>query len=357
MVTKQNLLIITPKFLDKNSSAGDYRVYSLIKNLHKYFNIYLFVTDTSSKLKDKSLNRYIKSYLKKTSSITTFKKYLKKYKIDYCLFERYFNLPFDLYKFIPLTKSVIDVHEIGFIKTQELSKVQEIEDYYKKIFKAKELLFYQNAKLLICISEKEKEILKKYFPNKQIAVIPTCTEIYKVKNNFEQRKDICFFGAFNHSPNADAVKYFAEQIFPKLNNLFPDMKLYVLGSGSSMFKNKYKNIFIKENIKNICKELSKYRLFVCPLRYGAGLKKKSLDAMASKTPLVSTKFGVEGIKSLENKYVSSQTEFINEIKSLYTNKKLWNKQAVNNFNIVNKYYSQNKFSKYILNLLKKIKTI
>ena len=357
MVTKQNLLIITPKYLDKNSSAGDYRVYSLIKNLYKYFNIYLMVTDTSSAIEDKSLNKYIKSYLKKTKSITTFKKYLNQYKIDYCLFERYFNLPFDLYKFIPLTKSVIDVHEIGFIKTQELSKVQKIEDYYKKIFKAKELLFYQNAKLLICISEKEKEILKKYFPNKQITVIPTCTEIYKVKNNFEQRKDICFFGAFNHSPNSDAVKYFAEKIFPKLNNLFPDMKLYVLGSDSSMFKNKYKNVVTKENIKNICNELSKYKLFICPLRYGAGLKKKTLDAMASKTPVVSTKFGVEGIKNLENKYVSSQTEFVNEIKRLYTNKKLWNKQAVNNFNIVNKYYSQNKFSKYVLDLLKKIKTI
>ena len=69
MVTKQNLLIITPKYLDKNSSAGDYRVYSLIKNLYKYFNIYLMVTDTSSEIKDKSLNKYIKSYLKKTKPI------------------------------------------------------------------------------------------------------------------------------------------------------------------------------------------------------------------------------------------------------------------------------------------------
>ncbi|MBO7431742.1 MAG: glycosyltransferase [Elusimicrobia bacterium] len=357
MVTKQNLLIITPKYLDKNSSAGDYRVYSLIKNLHKYFNICLMVTDTSSKLKDKSLNRYIKSYLKKTSSITTFKKYLKEYKIDYCLFERYSNLSFDLYNFIPLTKSIIDIHEIGFIKTLEFSKIQKIDDYYNKVFKAKELLFYQNAKLLICISEKEKEILKNYFPNKQIIVVPTCTEIHKVKNDFNQRKDICFLGSFKYLPNVDAVKYFAEKIFPKLNSSFPDMKFYVLGSDSSMFENKYKNVFTKENIKNICKELSKYKLFVCPLRYGAGLKKKTLDAMASKTPVVSTKFGVEGIKNLENKYVSSQTEFINEIKSLYTNKKLWNKQAVNNFNIVNKYYSQNKFSKYLSVLLEQLSCI
>lgn len=357
MVAKKNLLIITPTTINKNVSAGDYRVYCLIKNLHKHFNIYLMVMDNKFNFTDKTLNKYIKGYLKKTNSITTFRKYLKQNKIDYCLYERYFSLPFELYKFIPLSKSVIDVHELGFIKTYELSKVQKIENYYKKVFKAKELLFYQNAKLLICISEKEKAILKKYFPNKQIIVIPTCTEIYKVKNNFEQRKDICFFGFFKHSPNIDAVNYFSEKIFPKLNKMLPNIQFYVLGNNSFVFKNKYKNVLIKENIKNIGKELSKYKLFVCPLRYGAGLKKKTLDAMASKTPVVSTKFGVEGIKNLENKYVSSQTEFINEIKTLYTNKNLWKKRSKTNFDIVNKYYSQNKFSKYVFNLSKKIKSI
>ena len=160
MVKKQNLLIITPQNLNKDNSAGDYRVYCLLKYLHKYFNIYLMVINDKIQPKDKTLNKYIKTYINKTNSTTTFKRYLKQYKIDYCLFERYFNLPFNLYKFIPLTKSIIDVHEIGFVKTQELSKIKEISDYAKKIFKAKELLFYQNAKLLICISQKEKEILK-----------------------------------------------------------------------------------------------------------------------------------------------------------------------------------------------------
>ena len=79
--------------------------------------------------------------------------------------------------------------------------------------------------------------------------------------------------------------------------------------------------------------------------------------MASKTPIVSTKFGVEGIKNLEDKYVSAISDFVNEAIKLYTNKNLWNKQAKRNFNIVNKYYSQTKFSNYIFNLSKKIKSI
>ncbi len=357
MVKKQNLLIITPQNLNKDNSAGDYRVYCLLKYLHEYFNIYLTVINNKTQPKDKTLNKYIKTYINKTSSITTFKRYLKQYKIDYCLFERYFNLPFDLYKFIHLTKSIIDVHEIGFVKTQELSKIKNISDYHKKIFKAKELLFYRNAKLLICISKKEKEILKKYFPNKQIIVIPTPTDIHKTSKSFEKRKNICYLGSFKHPPNIDAVNYFCKQIFPKINKKLPDIKFYVLGSDSSIFKNKYKNVYAKENIKNISKEMCKYKLFVCPLRYGAGLKKKTLDAMAAKTAIVSTKFGVEGIKSLENKYISTVSEFVNETVKLYINKKLCDKQTEKNFNLVNKYYSQAKFSNYIFNLSKKIKSI
>ena len=172
-----------------------------------------------------------------------------------------------------------------------------------------------------------------------------------------KRKNICYLGSFKHPPNIDAVDYFCKQIFHKINKKLPDIKFYILGSDSSIFKNKYKNIYTKENIKNICKEVSKYKLFVCPLRYGAGLKKKTLDAMASKTPIVSTKFGVEGIKNLEDKYVSAISDFVNEAIKLYTNKNLWNKQAKRNFNIVNKYYSQTKFSNYIFNLSKKIKSI
>lgn len=357
MVTKQNLLIITPQNLNKNKSAGDYRVYCLIKNLSKHFNIYLMAIDDKLKFKDSTLNKYIKSYINKTSSVSTFKKYLNRYKIEYCLFERYFNLPFGLYKFIPLTKSIIDVHEIGFVKTQELSKIKNISIDYKKIFKAKELLFYQNAKMLICISQKERNILKEYFPNKQIIVIPTPTDIYKTDISFEKRKNICYLGSFKHPPNIDAVNYFCKKILSKIIKILPEIKFYVLGSDSAIFKNKYKNVHIKENIKNICKELSKYKLFVCPLRYGAGLKKKTLDAMAARTPIVSTKFGVEGINNLENEYVSTISDFVNETIKLYKDKKMWNKQIIKNFNIVNKYYSQTKFSDYIFNLSKKIKSI
>ena len=192
----------------------------------------------------------------------------------------------------------------------------------------------------IFMSKKTLEKLKEYFPDKKIVVIPTCTEVSKsIKKEFENRKDICYFGFFDHKPNIDAVNYFIKNIFNKIK--IPNIKFYVLGYGSKQIKNK-KNIVSVDNIKNIPNELSKYKVFVCPLRYGAGLKKKVLDAMSAKTPIVSTSFGLEGIKNSETKFFDIDSkEFITKIVELYTNKKVWQKESKRNYNIVKKYYSVN----------------
>ena len=350
-MVKKNLLIISPTLPNPEISAGDYRVYTLTKELKKYFNIFFIPLNYKklSNLNIKNFSKITKNVIKPITSETNFKKFLELNKIQICIIEKYFSMSFDVCKLMPLIKiPVIDVHEIGFVKSQAQSRIKKIENL--KLFKAKELLFYKNARILIAITDKEKKILKEYFPNKKIVVIPTCTKISNsIKTGFEDRQNICYFGFFEHRPNIDAVNYFIKNIFNKIK--IPNIKFYVLGYGSEKIKNT-KTIISVDNIKDISKELLKYKVFVCPLRYGAGLKKKVLDAMAAKTPIVSTSFGVEGIKNLEQKYFDIDSkEFKNKITELYTNKTIWQKESKQNYNIVRKYYSINSFKQYTKKLV------
>jgi len=350
-MVKKNLLIISPTLPNPEMSAGDYRVYTLTKELKKYFNIFFIPLNYKklSNLDIKKFSQITKNIIKPINSEKKFKNFLEQYNISTCIFEKYFSMAFNICKFMLSVKiPVIDVHEIGFVKSQAQSKIKKIENL--KLFKAKELLFYKNAKILIAITDKEKKILKEYFPNKKIVVIPTCTKISNsIKTGFEDRQNICYFGFFEHRPNIDAVNYFIENIFNKIK--IPNIKFFVLGYGSKKIKNT-KNIISIDNIKDISKELSKYKVFVCPLRYGAGLKKKVLDSMAAKTPIVSTSFGVEGIKNSEQKYFDIDSkEFKNKITELYTNKIVWQKESKQNYNIVKKYYSINSFKQYIKKLV------
>ena len=356
-MVKQNLLIISPALPNPEMSAGDYRVYNFTKELKKFFNIFFIPLNYKklSKFDIKNFSTITKNVVKPMNSEKTFKNFLEQNNIKICIFEKYFLMPFDVCKFMPLIKfPIVDVHEIGFIKSQAMSKIEKTDNL--KLFKAKELLFYKNAKFLIAITDKEKKILKEYFPKRKIVVIPTCTKVSNsIKKDFGQRKDICYFGFFDHKPNIDAVNYFIKNIFTKIK--IPNIKFYVLGYGSKQIKNT-KNIISVDNIKDISKELSKYKVFICPLRYGAGLKKKILDAMAAKTPVVSTSFGVEGIKNLEKHFFDIDSkEFINKITELYTNKKFWQKESNQNYKIVKKYYSENSFKNYAENVVKTIKRL
>lgn len=352
MKNKQNLLIISPTTPKVNTNAGDWRVFTLIKELSNYYNIFFMPLrdNPSGKKHLKTLkNIQVITNMKSTNKFSCF---VKQNNIEMLLIEKYWDLPFDVYKYIPLVKtSVIDVHEIGFKKSDARSKIEKIEN--NKVYKAKELLFYSEADILISISAEERKELKKYFPNKKIIIIPTCTDVKKTDKNFSQRKDICYFGFFGYKPNTDAVNYFIKNIFPKFLKNNPKIKFYVLGKGSALFKGKHKNIVIKENIKDIPKELSKYRVLVCPLRYGAGVKKKVLDAMASKTPVVSTNFGYEGIVGMRKAQVTLNSDkFIEKIQQLYCNKTIWNKISNHNFEIVKKHYSMSSFKQYVQNFIK-----
>jgi glycosyltransferase involved in cell wall biosynthesis len=290
--------------------------------------------------------------IKNIEDTNEFSYFIKQNNIETLIVEKYWDLPFDVRKYMPLVKtSVVDVHEIGFKKSDAQSKIEKIEN--NKLYKAKELLFYKQANILIAISDEERKELKKYFPDKKIIVIPTCTDVKKTNKSFFQRKDICYFGFFGHKPNTDAVNYFIKNIFPQFLANNSKIKFYVLGKGSGMFKRKHKNIVTKENIKDIPKELSKYRVFVCPLRYGAGVKKKVLDAMASKTPIVSTNFGYEGIIGMGKHSVLLDTnKFVEKTQELYLNKTVWDKISNQNFAIVKKHYSMSLFEKYVRNSIK-----
>jgi len=351
-VMKKNLLIISPSMPQINTNAGDWRVYSLVCGLSKYFNIFFMPLKSYG-----SGGKYFKNLknvtvLQKIADKDKFTDFISKHKIKTLIIEKYWDIPFDAREYMPLVKkSIVDVHEVGFKKSDAESQIENIKN--NKIYKAKELLFYKQAGMLIAISTEEQKELKKYFPDKKIILLPTCTEVKKTNKSFLQRKDICYFGFFGHRPNADAVDYFIKNIFPRFTSNNPGIKFCVLGKGASAFKGKHKNIKTKENIKNITEELSKYRVFICPLRYGAGVKKKVLDAMASKTPLVSTKFGYEGIIGMLNQSVSLQPdEFIKKTEELYRNKNIWNKVSVHNFKTVKKYYSMTSFEQYVKNLKK-----
>lgn len=167
--------------------------------------------------------------------------------------------------------------------------------YEKKLHKIPDIIFYP--------SEIEVNILSKKNQNVYKLDLYACEQNRKViePTEFKSRKGLLFVGGFAHKPNLDGISWFLNDVFIKVKNEIP---IYIVGSNApvELYKfNNENNIFIKGFLseQELEKLYSKIKMVVVPLRYGAGIKGKLLEALFRNIPIVATAYGAEGLRNIE----------------------------------------------------------
>ena len=171
--------------------------------------------------------------------------------------------------------------------------------------KAKELSLMRKADVAYYTSYVEVEEIHREDPDINVKAIPAYlfSDNNDVTYQPEQRKNMMFVGGFSHGPNVDAVKWFASEIMPQLTCLLPDVVVYIIGSNPpkeilDLGTDRLKIVgFVSD--EELAAYYSTCRLAVVPLRYGAGIKGKVVEAMHCGLPIITTKVGAEGISGAE----------------------------------------------------------
>ncbi len=98
-------------------------------------------------------------------------------------------------------------------------------------------------------------------------------------------------------PNADAVRWLAKEVMPKLEEAAPDLVIQVTGSGPpcELISFRSKNLRFIGEVSDLAALLDASRVAIAPLRYGAGVKAKVVDALVRGLPVVATSHGSEGL--------------------------------------------------------------
>jgi glycosyltransferase involved in cell wall biosynthesis len=123
-------------------------------------------------------------------------------------------------------------------------------------------------------------------------------------------------------------------IFQTLLKRLPGIKLYILGSSppEEILKLSSEQIVVTGYVRNVEPFFNSHRVFIAPLRYGAGIKGKILQSMSYGVPVVTTVVGAEGMDliDMENAMIArDEIEFSEKIVQLYSNKKLWDRLSCN----------------------------
>lgn len=164
---------------------------------------------------------------------------------------------------------------------------------------------------------------------------------------FGDRNDFIFVGNGKHPPNIDAIKWLKQEIWPAIRQLLPKAKLTIHGSylpDHIMEMNQPETgFYVLGYTADIKEAMGRARVNLAPLRFGAGLKGKLVDAMVCGTPSITTGIGAEAMHGglpwggfIED----DPQQFAEAAVLLHTHRKIWEKSQQNGIAIINRYFDK-----------------
>jgi glycosyltransferase involved in cell wall biosynthesis len=153
---------------------------------------------------------------------------------------------------------------------------------------------------LVVTTLEDQQQLQTCNPTSQMAIIPNGVDLIE----FPQRPfdpgghRLVFIGAMDNAPNIDAVRFLSLEVFPEIQQRYPDATLDLVGAkpGSEVLElGKRSGITVTGRVPSMVKYLHASTICVVPMRTGFGIKNKTLEAMAAGTPVVGSDRGLEGL--------------------------------------------------------------
>ena len=201
---------------------------------------------------------------------------------------------------VPVLFHNMDLHYLRMERQAELEDSDALREAAADM-KRRELDLISRVDCTITHSTHERDLLAVEAPGAPVVVWPFMFELMGTEVPFDERRGYAFLGGYRHAPNVDAVRYFVESILPLLRQRDPEALFYIVGAspGPEVLELAGDNVIVTGMIDDLRDVLDKVRVFVCPLRIGAGVKGKVSVAMSYGLPVVTTGMGVEGMEVVE----------------------------------------------------------
>ena len=258
---------------------------------------------------------------------------------------------------------LLDTEDLHCLRTARQKAFKENRVFQLTDLLSEEVAKREIASILRCdfslmISQFEMDILKDVFKISPslLFYLPFLVDEMTEESllrlpSFEDRKNFVFIGNFLHEPNWNTVQYLKESIWPLLKKDFPEAVLEVYGAYPSqkvLQLHQPKNgFFIMGRAVDANEVVKKSRVVLAPIRFGAGLKGKLLEAMQCGTPSVTTTIGAEAMRGTLNwnGFIEDDPqEFAKKAIALYQDENLWLQSQKNGIVIINECYQKDNYA-------------
>jgi glycosyltransferase involved in cell wall biosynthesis len=199
---------------------------------------------------------------------------------------------------------------------------------------AEELELLESADVVHVVSTYEEQLVRMLVPGAQVRTVPIF--LYDdapstPARSYEQRANLMFVGGFLHEPNPDGARWLIDEVRPLLRAEIPEALVLLVGSNPprDLVGAAGDGVIVTGRVSDatLAALYAQARVIVCPLRFGAGVKGKVVEALYHGVPAVITSIAAEGLPSIEGRVLLADTaeEFAARVIEVYSNPELWNR--------------------------------
>ncbi|MGB7950184.1 MAG: glycosyltransferase, partial [Candidatus Binatia bacterium] len=231
-------------------------------------------------------------------------------------------------------KAIYDPVDLHWLRMERESGIKKDELLRQKSenYRQMERFNATAADMVFAVTPEEESQILGEVNNAKVEVIPTIHTCVNTVKPLTGRENLLFVGHYAHNPNEDAVSYFVKEIFPLIRQELPGVVFYMVGSHMTETVQALasQDVVAVGYVPDLTRYLEGCRVFVAPLRYGAGVKGKIAQSMGLGLPVVTTSIGAEGMGFIDGKHVligDSPAAFAKAVVRLYRDDPLWEEMS------------------------------
>jgi len=350
--SRKNILVIDHYVPKPDQDSGSLRMFQILKILRRLGHRVTFIPDNlartqpyTGELQKRGIEVVYHPYIKKVRDyLVSHGAHFDAVVLSRCDFAHKHIA--DVRQHAPGSRIIFDTVDLHHLREDGEARLTGDPDVRSKA-QEKELLEHElieQADETWVVSPVEQRLLQEKWPGKSIQLVSNIVDIPGSKTPFALRADFLFIGGFQHRPNADAVLFFVQEIYPLISKCLPEAKFYIIGDKppleiTALSSDKIVVAGLQRDVRPF---FDSVKLSVAPLRFGAGVKGKINQSMAFGVPVIATSLAVEGMELRDREHILVANEpenFAKALIELYESEDLWNRISENGIEKTRSLYS------------------
>lgn len=205
-----------------------------------------------------------------------------------------------------------------------------VEEMGEDLLRELASLYRADGALVVSCFE-ERLLLGLGYPRESLLHLPFPTLTDTAAPAFAQRSGFCFLGNFRHPPNLDGVRWLLAELWPRVRSALPSVELHLYGAYPPAEISRHKGeqgMFAHGPVADHRAALRKHRALLAPLRFGAGIKGKVLEAFGTGTPVVGTALSFEGMgEGCPGLAADTTAAFTQACRAVHEEEAIWAKES------------------------------